>query len=83
MFNGKKKKQLLKIQNFKFNSAFNGFGRDHPYEYTWILGSESDVYFPRMCHLKRLLPWSNTREKEKDIVKNRKFKMAQFFEKLC
>ncbi len=42
MLNGKK--SLPEIQNLIFHYSFNNFGKDHPWAYIWIWGSESSVH---------------------------------------
>ncbi len=52
------KKTLFKFKYSLFNNlnSLTTFV-DPSYDYTWILGSESDVYFQTRCSLKRLLPY--------------------------
>ncbi len=81
MLSGKKEQKMPKIQILIFRNSLNNFGRDPPWEYTWILGDKCGV-FQRRSRLKRLLPYDPMWTKSKNIGQNPKFEISQFFEQL-
>ena len=78
----KNKKKLAIIQKLKISNSLYNFGRDHPQEYAWSLGSKSVVHFQIRCCLKFFSSEDVVNENEKKKKKMAKIQNLKFRQSL-